>query len=115
MNVADCIFCGIVEGSVPSDKVYEDDKVVAFRDINPAAPVHVLVIPKKHIPSVLEAAEEPELLGEIVAAAAKVAKKLGLAEKGFRLVNNCGEQGLQTVYHIHFHLIGGRQLSWPPG
>jgi histidine triad (HIT) family protein len=113
--VADCIFCGIVEGTVPSEKVYENDKVLAFRDINPAAPVHVLIIPKKHIPSLLEAEEEPELMGEIIAAASKVAKELGLAEKGFRLVNNCGDHGLQTVYHIHFHLVGGRQLSWPPG
>jgi len=113
--VADCIFCGIVEGSVPSDKVYEDDSVLAFRDINPAAPVHVLIIPKKHVPSLLDAEEEPELMGKVIAAASKVAKELGLAENGFRLVNNCGKHGLQTVYHIHFHLIGGRQLSWPPG
>ncbi|GAA5344547.1 histidine triad (HIT) family protein [Planifilum fimeticola] len=113
--MADCIFCGIVEGSVPSDKVYEDDSVLAFRDINPAAPVHVLIIPKKHVPSLLDAEEEPELMGKVIAAASKVAKELGLAENGFRLVNNCGKHGLQTVYHIHFHLIGGRQLSWPPG
>ena len=82
--MADCIFCGIVEGTVPSEKVYENDKVLAFRDINPVAPVHVLIIPKKHIPSLLEAEEEPELMGEIIAAASKVAKELGLAEKGFR-------------------------------
>lgn len=113
--MADCIFCGIVEGSIPSEKVYEDDHVVAFRDINPVAPVHVLIIPKKHISSLLDVEEEPELMGKILATASKLAKELGLSEKGCRLVNNCGQHGFQTVYHIHFHLLGGRQFSWPPG
>jgi histidine triad (HIT) family protein len=109
----DCIFCKIVNGELPSKKVYEDDHVLAFHDINPIAPVHVLVVPKKHIPSILDVTEEDvPYIGAIHFAIQKVAKELGVAEEGFRVVNNCGKHGQQTVFHIHYHVIGGRQLNW---
>ncbi|TCS94766.1 histidine triad nucleotide-binding protein [Hazenella coriacea] len=111
-----CIFCQIVEGKIPSEKVYEDDDILAFRDLYPAAPVHILVIPKKHISSLLELQEEDQALsGKILLGLQKVARQLGLDEKGFRVVNNTGSDGGQTVFHIHFHLLGGRELQWPPG
>jgi histidine triad (HIT) family protein len=111
-----CLFCKIVQGNIPSDKVYEDDKILAFKDINPGAPVHILIIPKLHIGSINELNEEhKELIGHIFIMAKKLAKDLGVDESGFRLVNNCGEDGGQTVPHIHFHLLGGRSLKWPPG
>lgn len=111
-----CIFCKIVQGIIPSDKVYEDDKVLAFKDINPGAPVHLLIIPKLHIGSVNELNDEyKELIGHIFIIAKKLAKELGVDESGYRIVNNCGEDGGQTVKHIHFHLLGGRSLNWPPG
>jgi histidine triad (HIT) family protein len=105
-----------VAGNIPAQKVYEDDHVVAFHDINPVAPVHVLVIPKKHIASLMELSQEDEVLaGKILLAVQTVARELGLSEKGFRVVNNMGADGGQTVFHIHFHLLGGRTLTWPPG
>jgi len=108
----DCIFCKIVKGELPSSKVYENDKVVAFHDIHPAAPKHVLVIPKKHIASMNEAAEEDrELLGELFLAAKHIAKELGIAESGYRLINNCGPDGGQVVYHLHLHVLGGEKLG----
>jgi histidine triad (HIT) family protein len=108
----DCIFCKIVKGELPSSKVYENDKVVAFHDIHPAAPKHVLVIPKKHIASMNEAAEEDrELLGELFLAAKHVARELGIAESGYRLINNCGPDGGQVVYHLHLHVLGGEKLG----
>lgn len=111
-----CIFCQIVAGKIPSEKVYEDEDLFAFRDINPAAPVHILVIPKKHISSLMELEEADQAIGgKILLGIQKVARQLGLHEKGFRVVNNMGEEGGQTVYHIHFHLLGGRHLTWPPG
>ncbi|TCW37693.1 histidine triad nucleotide-binding protein [Laceyella sacchari] len=111
-----CIFCQIVEGKIPSKKVYEDEHVLAFHDISPVAPTHVLVIPKRHIASLMEIAPEDHvLLGKIFSAVQTVSRELGLAEKGFRVVNNIGEDGGQTVHHIHFHVIGGRTLTWPPG
>ncbi|GGE14616.1 histidine triad nucleotide-binding protein [Marinithermofilum abyssi] len=114
--MAECIFCGIVEGSIPSKKVYEDEHVVAFHDISPAAPVHLLVIPKKHIASIQEVGEEDAVtMGRIFSAINHLAQEFGLSEKGFRIVNNCGQEGGQTVFHLHFHLLGGRQLTWPPG
>lgn len=114
--MADCIFCGIVEGTIPSEKLYEDEHVVAFRDIHAQAPVHILVIPKKHIPSVQDLGEEDGfLIAQIFSVINRLAKEQGLSEKGFRIVNNCGDEGGQTVYHIHFHLLGGRSLTWPPG
>ncbi|SMO50430.1 histidine triad nucleotide-binding protein [Melghirimyces algeriensis] len=112
----DCIFCKIVDGSLPSEKVYEDESVLAFKDLHAQAPVHLLVIPKKHISSIREIGEEDgPLMGKIFAAINQLAKEYGLADKGFRIVNNCGDEGGQTVYHIHFHLLGGRSLTWPPG
>lgn len=112
----DCIFCKIINGDIPSNKIYEDDKVYAFNDINPEAPVHFLVIPKEHIESANALNENN---ANIVAHIFKVINKLvieqGIAEKGYRIVNNCGEDGGQTVKHLHFHVLGGRNLQWPPG
>jgi histidine triad (HIT) family protein len=114
--MADCIFCQIVEGELPSKKVYEDEYVYAFHDISPAAPTHILVIPKKHIPTIMDLKEEDQMLaGKVMAAIQKIAKEYHLDERGFRIVNNVGKEGGQTVYHIHFHLLGGRTLTWPPG
>ena len=113
----DCLFCKIVAGEIPGDAVYEDDHVYAFRDINPAAPTHVLVIPKKHIASVKDAAPEEDeaLMGKLLLAGNKVAEQEGLTQDGFRYVINTGGHGGQTVFHIHLHVLGGRQLVWPPG
>lgn len=111
----DCVFCKIIKGEIPCEKVYEDDKVLAFKDINPAAPVHVVIIPKKHISSLNEITLEDELvLGHIFTAAKEVAHKLGVSENGYRLVSNCGKDGGQTVPHVHYHLLAGRTLGWPP-
>lgn len=111
-----CIFCKIIKGEIPCDKVYEDDKVLAFNDINPAAPVHFLVIPKKHIASVMDLQEDDySLLQHIMKIIVKIAKEMGVDEKGFRIVNNIGKDGGQTVQHLHFHILGGRLLQWPPG
>ena len=113
--MADCIFCKIAAGEIPSKKAYEDDQILAFYDLDPQAPVHILIIPKEHISSANELTEENgPLLGHIFATGAKLAKELGL-EKGYRIVNNCGEDGGQTVRHLHFHLLGGRSMEWPPG
>lgn len=112
----DCLFCKIINGEIPSNKVYEDEKVYAFYDISPAAPVHVLIIPREHIPSANAlTAENAPVVGHIFRVAAELAKELGIAESGYRIVNNCGEDGGQTVPHLHFHLLGGRSLAWPPG
>lgn len=112
---ADCIFCRIVAGSIPSTKVFEDDRALAFRDLHPAAPVHVLVIPKEHIASTAHAVEtHGALLGHLMLTAAKVAEQAGLA-KGFRIVANTGADGGQTVDHLHLHVLGGRAMTWPPG
>lgn len=112
----DCLFCKIIAGEIPSSKVYEDDLVYAFNDISPAAPTHVLIIPKKHISSANELNEEnAAIVSHIFLVAAKIAKRLGIAENGYRIVNNCGKDGGQTVGHLHFHLLGGRNLGWPPG
>ncbi len=109
----DCIFCKIIQGEIPAKKVYEDEHVLAFHDINPIAPVHVLVIPKKHIGSVLEIKEEDkELIGHLHLALQRVAKETGVAESGFRVVTNTGPHGPQTVFHLHYHLLGGRELAW---
>ena len=111
----DCIFCKIISGEIPSTKVYEDDTVVAFNDLSPQAPVHVLIIPKEHIASCDEVTDENSaVVGHIFAVAAKIAKEKGLTN-GYRVVNNCGEEGGQTVHHLHFHLMGGRQFTWPAG
>lgn len=112
----DCIFCKIIAGEIPSKKVYEDEQCYAFYDIEPAAPTHVLVIPKKHITSLAELDEaDAPLAGDLLLAIKKIAAQLGLDKDGYRVVNNIGEQGGQTVFHLHFHLLGGRELSWPPG
>lgn len=111
----DCLFCKIVNGDIPARKLYEDDQVVAFHDIAPQAPVHFLVIPKKHIATLNDMDEDDRaLLGHIVYTAQRLAREQGCAE-GFRVVMNCNEQGGQTVYHIHMHVLGQRQMHWPPG
>lgn len=109
----DCIFCKIAKGELPANKVYEDEHVVAFHDINPIAPVHVLTIPKKHITSVLDIKpEDKELIGHLHLSLQKAAAEVGVDETGFRVITNTGVHGQQTVFHIHYHLIGGRQLEW---
>ena len=108
----DCIFCQIVAGKVPSEILYQDEEVIAFRDINPEAPVHLLIIPRKHIPSLIHLSEaETHLIGHMVSIANQLAKREGISEGGYRLVLNCGEQGGQLVPHLHMHLLGGRRLS----
>ena len=107
-----CIFCQIVAGELPGDIVYRDDEIVAFRDVNPQAPVHLLVIPRKHIASLAQVGEEDvPLMGRLVGVANKLARQEGIAKSGYRLVINCGQQGGQLVPHLHLHLLGGRQLS----
>lgn len=112
----DCLFCKIVAGTIPAKLVYEDDRAVAFRDINPQAPTHALVIPRSHIASLAEASEDDEsLLGHLLRVAARVAREEGHAEAGYRTVINTGPDAGQTVFHIHVHVLGGRSLTWPPG
>lgn len=111
-----CIFCKIVAGEIPSKKVYEDDLILAFYDIEPQAPVHIVIIPKEHIESVnMVTSENSKVIAHIFETIPKLAKELGVAESGYRVVNNCGADGGQTVPHIHFHLTGGRQFGWPAG
>jgi len=108
----DCIFCQIIAGKVPSDTLYQDEKVMAFRDIRPITPTHVVIIPRKHIPSLTQLSDADLLLmADLVKVANQLAKREGIAEKGYRLVVNCGREGTQLVPHLHMHLIGGRQLS----
>lgn len=112
----DCLFCKIVRGEIPSNKVLENDEILAFHDIQPQAPVHVLVIPKKHIPSAYQIQmEDAALIGRLHIAAQEVTNQLGIAADGYRLVTNIGLHGQQTVPHLHYHILGGRQLQWPPG
>jgi histidine triad (HIT) family protein len=112
----DCIFCKIVAGEIPAAKVFEDERAVAFRDINPQAPTHALVIPRAHVSSLNEASESDEaLLGHLLRVAARVAREEGHAEAGYRTVINTGAHAGQTVFHVHVHVLGGRALSWPPG
>lgn len=112
----DCIFCKIVAGEIPAAKVFEDERALAFGDINPQAPTHALVIPRAHIASLNEAAESDEaLLGHLLVVAARVAREAGHAEGGFRTVVNTGAGAGQSVFHIHVHVLGGRRLTWPPG
>lgn len=114
--MADCIFCKIANGEIPTDFIYEDDKVAAFKDINPAAPVHILIIPKEHIESALCLnSNNLDIVSHIFMVAGKLAHELGFADDGFRIVNNCGRDGGQTVGHLHFHVLAGRNLQWPPG
>jgi histidine triad (HIT) family protein len=112
----DCIFCGIVDRSLPTELVYEGDQIVAFRDITPQAPTHVLIVPREHIESVAALNEEQTpLLGEMFLAAKAIAQQEGIGESGYRLVFNCGRAAGQSVDHLHLHLLGGRKLGWPPG
>ncbi len=112
----DCLFCKIIAGEIPSAKVYENDKVYDFRDISPEAPVHVLIVPKEHISCANELTpENASIVSDIFLAAKEIAAAEGIAEGGYRIVNNCGEDGGQTVKHLHFHMLGGRSLAWPPG
>ena len=114
--MADCLFCKIAEGSIPSNKLYEDELCLAFYDIDPQAPVHFLVIPKRHIASAAALTEEDAaLLGHVFAVIAAQCKKLGIAENGYRVVTNVGKDGGQSVGHLHFHVLAGRSLAWPPG
>lgn len=111
----DCLFCKIIAGEIPSAKVYEDELVYAFKDIEPQAPVHILIVPKEHIKSAAEiTAKNSSVVAHIFEVAAKIAREQGLDE-GFRIVNNCGDSAGQTVKHLHFHLMGGREFTWPAG
>ena len=112
----DCLFCKIADNKIPAKIVYEDDKALAFEDINPQAPVHVLVIPRKHIPTNLDITEnDHELIGHMYQVANRIAKEKGIADKGFRVVMNCNPDAGQTVFHIHLHMLAGRTMHWPPG
>ena len=114
--MADCLFCKIVAGQIPATIVFQDDHVVAFKDITPRAPTHVLIVPRRHIASLNDlSAGDDALVGEMVRAAAAIAKEQGLAERGYRTVFNCNADAGQTVFHIHLHLLGGRTMTWPPG
>ena len=108
----DCVFCKIINGEIPSEKVYEDDEVIAFKDINPAAPIHILVIPKKHIPTLLDVSDEDNyLIGKIYKTINKIAKEIGIENDGFRVIANCGRDSGQEVMHIHFHVLAGKKLG----
>ena len=112
----ECLFCKIVKGEIPADVVYESDAAIAFRDINPQAPTHVLVIPRKHIATINDIEEEDHaLVGSLYEAARAIAKREGFSDEGYRAVMNCNAAAGQTVFHIHLHLLGGRSLGWPPG
>ena len=114
--MTDCLFCKIANREIPASIVYEDERVLAFNDINPQAPTHVLVIPKRHIASLNEiSVEDDQLVGELVRRAAAIAKERGLAAGGFRTVFNTNRDAGQTVFHVHLHLLGGRSMTWPPG
>jgi histidine triad (HIT) family protein len=116
MTDSNCIFCKISSGQIPSKVAFENDEIFAFHDIAPVAPVHVLIIPKKHIVGLNDlGAEDVTLLGNIMRVAQLLAKDLGIDKTGYRVVNNCGSDGGQTVHHLHFHLLGGRSMTWPPG
>jgi len=117
MNDPDCLFCKIIAGDIGADIVYETDQVLAFRDINPQAPTHVLIIPRRHVATINDIAEEQaeDEIGRLYAAAAHIAKDAGIADDGYRVVMNCNEAAGQTVFHLHLHLLGGRNMAWPPG
>ncbi len=113
---SDCIFCQIAAGEIPAKIVHQDDELVAFHDVNPQAPTHILIIPRQHIATLLDADDgHSNLLGRLQLAAIEIARQQGLAESGFRLVTNCLEGAGQAVFHLHLHLLGGRRLGWPPG
>ena len=111
-----CIFCKIVTGEIPAEILYQDDDVICFRDVAPQAPTHMLVIPKKHIGSISELEDvDTGLVGKVLVTATRMAKEQGISESGYRVAMNCGDEGGQTVGHIHMHVLGGRQMGWPPG
>ena len=112
--MSDCIFCKMVAGEIKPAVVFENDDVFAFRDINPQAPAHILVIPKRHVPT-LDDLEDPSLAAQLLQAVTTIARQEGLADEGYRTVINCRGNGGQEVYHLHLHLLGGRRLTWPPG
>ncbi len=114
--MTDCLFCKMVSGEIAPDTIYEDDDVLAFRDINPQAPTHVLVVPKQHVSTINDLdADSSVLVGKMMLAAAKIAQQEGFAEQGYRTIMNCNAHGGQTVFHLHLHLLGGRVMGWPPG
>ncbi len=114
--MSDCIFCRIAAGEIPADIIYEDEDIVAFRDINPQAPQHIQIIPKRHIETILDLTDDDiTLTGRMVLVANKIAREAGIAERGYRLVFNCRRDAGQEVFHIHLHLLGGRRMNWPPG
>ncbi len=114
--MSDCLFCKIINGDIPATKVFEDELIIAIEDVNPQAPTHLLIIPKKHIATALElSSEDRKLIGEIFLLANKLAEERKIDQSGFRIVNNCQEGAGQSVFHIHFHLLGGRPMRWPPG
>ena len=111
-----CLFCKIENGGVPAEKVYDSTRIFAIKDINPQAPIHLLIIPKKHFATILEVQEnDHNLVGSIYSVINHLAKENGLDQTGFRVVLNCGEEGGQSIFHVHYHLLGGRTLKWPPG
>jgi histidine triad (HIT) family protein len=112
--MTDCLFCKMVAGEIKPDIVFEDDNILAFRDVSPQAPVHILIIPKQHIPT-LNHLDDTSLAGQILQTAIKLAEQEGLSEEGYRTVFNCNRNGGQAVYHLHLHLLGGRRMHWPPG
>lgn len=112
--MSDCLFCKIINKEIPSEIVYEDNDVLAFNDIDPKAPVHILIIPKKHITTYNDI-EDYEIIGKITKAVQQIAKEKNIDQKGYRVVTNCNNDGGQAVYHLHYHLLGGRSLQWPPG
>ncbi len=114
--MSDCLFCKIVSGDIPGDIVYQDDEIVAFNDINPQAPVHVLVIPRKHIATHNDLTEnDTQLIGSLLVRIKSMAQNIQELNKGYRIVTNCGSESGQSVFHVHFHLLGGRPMQWPPG
>jgi histidine triad (HIT) family protein len=112
----DCLFCKIRDGEIPGDIVYEDDDVLAFNDVNPQAPIHVLIIPRKHIATVNDVEDEDvNIMGKLFSAAKTIASQLGVGDDGYRLVINCNQRAGQVVFHIHMHMLAGRDMGWPPG
>jgi len=114
--MSDCLFCKIRDGEIPCKITFENDDILAFHDVNPQAPIHILIIPKKHLSTVNDVAEHDEpIMGKLFSAAKKIAEQEGISDDGYRLVTNCNEKAGQTVFHIHMHLLAGRRMTWPPG
>ena len=115
-TVSECLFCNIRDGKMPAEKVFDDGELFVIKDINPAAPTHVLIIPHRHVETILELGpDDSELVGKVYLVAAELARAEGFADSGYRVVANCNRDGGQTVFHVHFHLLAGRGLGWPPG